>query len=179
MKAIIDIDNTLWNFTTIFYEALRTVNSEIPEPDKWSEYYFWKDYISDKNVYKIIDEIQNNQEMYTPFKDASKFLEFLVFEKGYYTIIASHRSLESRQNTFRWLRKNRLSFNELYVSYDKTILFEKDCIVVDDSPFVLEKAKEKVSFSVGIEYPWNRDRGFTLFNNLSEIQKCLKERRDG
>ena len=34
--AIIDIDNTLWQFCDAFYEELRKINKNFPTPDNWT-----------------------------------------------------------------------------------------------------------------------------------------------
>jgi len=36
--------------------------------------------------------------------------------------------------TERWLRKHELVFDELHLSFDKTVLFDKAAVVVDDAP---------------------------------------------
>ncbi len=93
LTAVIDIDNTLWDFAGVFYEKIIKINPNIPEPALWDSYYFWRNYVSEEQVIQAIEEIHTNQEMYSPFSEASDFLAFLVIEKGCRIIIASHRDL--------------------------------------------------------------------------------------
>jgi len=45
--AVIDIDNTLWQFCDAFYEELRKINSHFPTPDKWTAFDIWEGYCSE------------------------------------------------------------------------------------------------------------------------------------
>jgi hypothetical protein len=79
---------------------------------------------------------------------------------------------ETRQPTERWLARHGLPYHELHLSLDKTVLFPKADIVVDDSPLTLEKAIESGALGAGLLFPWNRayaSNGFRLFQNLNEV----------
>ncbi len=172
--AVVDIDNILWDFARVFYEKLKKINPDIPEPALWNEFYMWWNYnIPHLAARQIVEEIHTNQEMYSPFLDASDFLEFLVFQKNYYVIIASHRDVKHYDSTFRWLRKNRLYFNELFISYDKTVLFESGRLVIDDHPKTLEKAIEKGCIPMGLIYKWNEHINAHLFDSLTDMKKFI------
>lgn len=173
-KAIIDIDNTLWHFCGVLYEQLKTIAPAVPAPDHWVNWYFWMHYCSEDEFWAAINRIHLNQDddAYMPYDEAGEFLGILK-DHDFHITIASHRTAESFIQTKRWLRKHDLIFDELHCSPDKTLLFDESCfIVVDDSPFVLEKAVEKGVMASGLMFPWNRNNsnnGYRLFKTLNEV----------
>lgn len=182
MKAIVDIDNTLWDFASVLYLSLKNLNPLVPEPEYWTRWDFFKDYVSVEEFYKTIEEIHLRQDEFGTYDGAQEFLRGLK-KMGFTIIIASHRVKESERATVNWLEKNSLIYDDLHISYDKTVLFSDDAIVIDDSPFVLEKAKIRGLTCTGLIFPWNRGRGFLLFKNLKEITsfiektfECFKDR---
>lgn len=182
MRAIVDIDNTLWDFASVLYLSLKRLNPSVPAPESWTRWDFFKDYVSAEDFYNTIEGIHMRQDEFGAYDDARGFLTNLK-KLGFSIIIASHRVKESERPTLSWLRKNGLIFDELHISYDKSVLFSKDAIVIDDSPFVLGKAKSKGLLSMGLEFPWNREGGFLLFKNLREmgtyIEKVIQDRENG
>jgi len=170
--ALIDIDNTLWNFADALYERLAKVNPDVPLPDYWTHWDFWKPYFKPETFYSIVNEIHAEQDRYGVYPDAEEFLENL-YVHGYKIIIASHRSQESREATLKWLYKHKLIFHDLHLSYDKTVLFNKCCMVIDDAPHILEKAISQNLIATGLEFAWNRGNGFKLFKSLNEINEFL------
>jgi hypothetical protein len=173
-KAVIDIDNTLWNFCDALYGRLKTLNPFVPSIDDWVHWDFWTNYCSEDEFWAAINRIHLNQDddAYMPYDEAGEFLETLK-NHDFHIVVASHRTAESYSQTKRWLRKHDLIFDELHCSPDKTLLFDECCrIVVDDSPFVLEKAVEKGVIAAGLMFPWNKNNGnngYTLFNSLNEV----------
>ncbi|MBU4371657.1 MAG: hypothetical protein L6300_12890 [Syntrophaceae bacterium] len=172
--AIIDIDNTLWQFSDAFYLELKKFNNNFPTPDQWCTYDIWEGYCSVEDFITAINTIHHNQDndKYHPYPESQGFLSSLK-EHGFHIILASHRMKEMRQPTERWLARHRLPYDELHLSLDKTVLFPKADIVVDDSPLTLEKAIESGALGAGLSFPWNRDyasNGFRLFQNLNEVQ---------
>lgn len=171
--AIIDIDNTLWQFSDAFYLELKKVNRNFPAPDRWSNYDFWEGYCSDADFTAAINTIHHHQDndRYLPYPESRGFLTSLK-ENGFHVIIASHRVGETRQPTERWLARHGLPFDELHLSRDKTVLFSEACVVVDDAPPTLEKAIKSGALGAGLLFSWNRayaGRGFGLFENLNEV----------
>lgn len=171
--ALIDIDNTLWDFASVLYEEILKVNPFIPPPEQWHCWDFWRDYLLPRQFYSIIDKIHLKQDSYGVFSDAREFLEELKI-LNYKIIIASHRQPESRQATVAWLLKHKLPFDELHLSADKTVLFNCCSIVVDDSPHILERALKNNIVAAGLEFPWNRDNRFRLYKSLSEVKGFIK-----
>jgi hypothetical protein len=173
-KAVIDIDNTLWHFCDVLYEQLKAINQAMPSPAHWTHWDFWMHYCSEDKFFAAINHVHLNQDddRHLPYEEAKEFLETLR-EHDFYIVIASHRTTESYTQTKRWLSKYDLIFDELHLSSDKTALFNETChIVIDDSPFVLEKAIEKGIKVSGLSFPWNKasqNNGLKLFNNLNEV----------
>jgi hypothetical protein len=171
--AIIDIDNTLWQFSDAFYLELKKINNNFPTPDRWCTYDIWEGYCSAEDFIAAINTIHHNQDSdrYQPYPESKHFLASLR-EQGFHIVIASHRTPETSGPTERWLARHGLPFDELHLSLDKTVLFPTADVVVDDSPLTLEIAVESGALGAGLLFPWNRDyasNGFRLFQNLNEV----------
>ena len=179
--AIVDIDNTLWQFCDAFYEELRKVNKDFPTPDNWSRWDIWEGYCTEDVFYKAVNVIHASQDgdRYWPYPESKNFLETWARE-GYHITIASHRSPEFMPQTKRWLEKHGLVHNELHLSFDKTsLLNELTTVVVDDSPDVLKKAVENGALATGLLFPWNRaysGNGFRLCSDLDEVLEGIIRR---
>ena len=114
-----------------------------------------------------------DQDGFAPYPEASSFLSS-VKENGFYIIIASHREKGTLDATARWLRANKLAFDEIHLSYDKTVLFDDCWGVVDDSPFTLRKAQVAGIIGTGLRTPWNEYENYPLFDNLIQVLNFLK-----
>ena len=173
-KAIIDIDNTLWQFCDAFYVELAKLNSKFPSPDRWIDWDIWEGYCSKQDFYRAVNSVHANQDSnkYLPYPEAKDFLASLK-QNDYHITIASHRSPDHREPTERWLKKHGLQYDELHLSFQKTNLFNIFTdVVVDDAPQVLEKAVESGAKATGLLFPWNMeytDSGFRLYSSLNEI----------
>ena len=121
--AIIDIDNTLWQFCDAFYIELEKTNRNIPAPDRWSSPDFWQGYCSEAEIINAINFIHLNQDsgQYKPYVESRDFLSALR-KCDFHIILASHRLIETRRPTENWLKIHRLPYDELHLSSDKTIL---------------------------------------------------------
>ena len=53
-KIVVDIDNTLWDFAAVLYERMRVVSPGVTPPSEWSEFDFWKKYVSPRTFYTLI-----------------------------------------------------------------------------------------------------------------------------
>jgi FMN phosphatase YigB (HAD superfamily) len=173
-RIIIDIDNTLWDFASVFQERLKKIAPEIPPMSDW-EWDFYMEYISIEELYGIVNSIHKEQDVFEPYASATWFLTTLL-EKGYELIIASHRHENSREATENFLKKNDLPYTELHLSYNKAILFDSCIAIVDDNPHILDEAKQKGLVCAGLFFPWNKNSGHPLFDSLEKIlQFLLKE----
>lgn len=176
-RIIVDIDNTLWDFASVFYERLRKIAPAIPPMDVWN-WDFYKDHLSVEELYDVIEGIHKDQDLFQPFPSAKWFLESLLAE-GYSLIIASHRQNNSREATEHFLQKHNLLYAELHLCHDKTVLFDTSCALVDDAPILLDKAKQKGLICTGLRYPWNKHTEHPLFNSLEEVLEFLLKKLDG
>ena len=173
-KAIVDIDNTLWQFCDVFYEELRKINKDFPTTENWTHWDIWQGYCTEDDFYNAVNAIHFNQDSdkFQPYPEAQGFLETLK-QNGYHITIASHRSPEFITQTQGWLKKHGLVYDDIHLSYHKTQLINsKTDVVVDDSPHVLEKAVEYGALATGLLFPWNKayqNNGFRLLNNLDDI----------
>ena len=171
--AVVDIDNTLWQFCDAFYAELKKVNSGFPTVDKWDTWDFFVGYCTEEQFLAAVDAVHLRQDSdeHRPYPEAQGFLRHLK-QQGYRIVIASHRRKEMLGPTERWLRKHELVFDELHLSFDKTVLFRDAAVVVDDAPQTLEKAVASRAIGAGLLFPWNRayaGNGFGLFGNLNEV----------
>jgi len=139
--AIVDIDNTLWQFCDAFYAELKKVNSAFPTVERWDTWDFFVGYCTEEQFLAAVDAVHRRQDSdgHRPCPEAKGFLRSLR-EQGYRIVIASHRRKEMLGPTERWLRKHELVFDDLHLSFDMTVLFEDAVVVVDDAPQTLEKA---------------------------------------
>ena len=172
--AFVDIDNTLWQFCDVFYEELRQINPAFPSIENWTHWDLWEGYCTKQDFYKVVNNIHSRQDSddYRPYPEAGPFLSALK-EQGYHITIASHRSPEFMTQTERWLKKHGLFYDDIHLSYRKTMIISSETgVVVDDAPVVLEAAVDKGVFATGLLFPWNRaysNNGFRLCSNLDEV----------
>ena len=176
--AIIDIDNTLWQFCDAFYAELKKVNSEFPRVERWNTWDFFVPYCTEGQFLAAVDavHIRQDSDEHRPYPEAKGFLASLK-DQGYRIVIASHRRKEMQGPTERWLRKHGLEYDDLHLSFDKTVLFDRAAVVVDDAPQALEKAVAHKAIGAGLLFPWNRayaGNGFGLFQNLDEVMMYIK-----
>ncbi len=178
--AVIDIDNTLWQFCDAFYEELKKVNPAFPRVEQWTTWDFFRPYCAEKQFLAAVDAVhrQQDSDRYQPYPEAKGFLLSLKGE-GYRLVIASHRRPEMQGPTERWLRKHELEYDELHLSFDKSVLFGDAAVVVDDSPHTLEKAVALRAIGAGLLFPWNQayaGNGFGLFRDLNEVLGYIRKR---
>jgi hypothetical protein len=81
------------------------------------------------------------------------------------------------EETHRWLVKHELAFDEVHLSFDKTVLIDDNChVVVDDAPHILETAAKRGVTAAGLLFPWNRDsknNGYKLCTNFEGILRYI------
>lgn len=171
-KIIIDIDNTLWDLAPILYKKLSETRPDFPHHSEWHSWTFWNGLISAEALYRTIRDVHLEQDRYEPYSESRLFLERLK-KNGFYIVIASHREKETLASTLRWLAKNDLPFDEIHLSYDKSVLFEESWAIVDDSPVTLEKAKHAGIVRTGLKNPWNAHENHPLFGTLTEVYDYL------
>ncbi|HXW68278.1 MAG TPA: hypothetical protein VEJ88_01615 [Dissulfurispiraceae bacterium] len=179
--AIVDIDNTLWQFCDAFHKELKKISENFPPPKNWTNWDIWEGYCTEQEFYEAVNAVHLNQDSdkFQPYPEAKGFLSALK-QNNYHITIASHRSPEYMSPTTRWLKKHGLVYDDIHLSYHKTSLFNKGIdVVVDDAPQVLEKAVESGALATGLLFPWNRayrDNGFRLCSNLNEILDGILKR---
>jgi hypothetical protein len=170
-RIIVDIDNTLWDFAAVFYIRLKEIIPQIPPMTDW-KWDFHEEYMTEEELYRIVNDIHRIQDIFDPFPSAKWFLDTL-FMNGYNVVIASHRHENAREATEAFLKKHDLPYSELHLSYNKAILFDSSRAIVDDSPHLLVEAKKKGLICTGLIYPWNKNTDHPLFNSLEEISEFL------
>jgi len=167
-RIIVDIDNTLWYLAPELWVQLKKVNPRMPSPDHWATRESLEKYMSLKEFFRVLKSVHMQQEVYPPFPESRYFLRTLK-ERGFHIVIASHRSQDTYAPTVNWLNKYQLSFDEVHLSYDKSVLFSGSLALVDDSPMNLDKAVRAGLLGTGLIYSWNENSGHPLFKNLIEV----------
>ena len=174
-RIVIDIDNTLWDLAPVLYERLCAASPGFPHHSQWHSWSFWKGLIPAERLYRIIRDVHMEQDAFEPYGESRDFLERLR-TKGFRIIIASHRERETYASTRRWLQRYGLPFDQIHLSYDKTVLFDDCWAIVDDSPATLEKARQSGIIRAGLKNPWNESEDHPLFADLGEIYAYLESR---
>jgi len=181
LTAIVDIDNTLWQFCDAFFEELQKINPAFPRVEAWTTWNFFEGFCTEEQFMAAVDAVHIRQDSdgFRPYPEAKGFLQSLK-EQGCHVIIASHRRSEMRKPTEQWLARHGLEHDELHLSFDKSVLFKDAAVVVDDAPHTLEKAVASRAIGAGLLFPWNRQfagNGFDLFNNLNDVMHYIKRRQ--
>lgn len=176
-KIIIDIDDTLWDFISVFYKRMEKACPDIDIPTDWHELLFWMRHASPETLPNAVSIMRSihREDQFSPFPEAKHFLTSLK-DRGFHITIASHRDQEASDATTKWLVRNNLIFDDLHLSKDKTVLFNDCWAVVDDSPMILRKAQKAGIIGVGLKTQWNEQEDCLLFNDLMEILRYLDER---
>ena len=177
MISMVDVDNILYDFSLPCYKEMCLINPNTPIPDKWDNWDIFDKYVEKESMIIGFNHVHMRQREFKPFSYARELLQYL-HDRGP-VVIASNRCIASYDALEDWLRFNFLPHDLIHVSYDKTELFDimKIGLVVDDNPFTLQKAMDLGIKGVGLEYPWNKGMGFTLFENLQDMLSYLKEER--
>ena len=167
-RIIVDIDNTLWDLSPVLWEHLKALNPKMPEPSEWNDWDFWENYVNIKDLYQVLEDIHMQQDQHLPYPESKHFLQALK-ERGFHIVIASHRRKRTYAATLKWLKQNDLSFDEIHLSHDKSVLLPESWGIVDDSPVTLDKAASAGIVRTGLSNPWNRNSAHPLFGNLFEV----------
>lgn len=175
--AVLDVDSILWPFDKVIYNLLVKDYPQIKSPKYWDIWQFYNKYnIAEEDFYRVVNEIHENQEKYKPFPFASEFSKIL--KKNYYVIIASNRIPKYRKSLKRWLDKNNIVYDRLYVNLNKHPLYKKAFIAIDDGPYNLIKADEEGCIACGVLCPWNKflEEKFLLSRGLKRLSNLLRKR---
>jgi 5'(3')-deoxyribonucleotidase len=157
--ALIDVDNTLCDFATPLYNELIQTHPDIPIVSEWHNWRFWKDHMEPKDFYNAVNVVQGDSRLWEVIEGASELLYRLRTQ--YLIIIASHRANtpQTHIQLMDWLYRNDLPYHQIYLSYDKTVLFPQVDFIVDDSPSILRKAAAYYGNNrcvFGLKFPWNK-----------------------
>ena len=185
--AIVDVDETLWPFHDALENTARDLGVKIP---KRKDCTYWNSvfqYAGECEVVKVFDTVHSQQCSYKPYSDAEAFLKFMATR--FHVIIASHRKPTYRIELVDWMNTNKLPYNEIVVTSDKTALFNNNPrveVVVDDRDQTIIDACKRGKVGIGLRKPWNMNAtyttmvkgqervvGLTLFESLTEIADFL------
>ncbi|HPE06210.1 MAG TPA: hypothetical protein PLW50_00660 [Smithellaceae bacterium] len=183
---IVDVDETLWAFNDALRECAESHGYKFPTRAQCTEWGSIYKYIPKPEAIKLFDEVHEHQLDFAPFPDAREFLD--TVRKQFYVIVASHRDPSGMSVLKEWLDKYNLYYDDVFVGFDKTVLFKDPnvAVVVDDRDETLIIAKEHGLIAVGLRRPWNEhsfsvythyDKSFEvpllLYDNLMQIADFL------
>jgi FMN phosphatase YigB (HAD superfamily) len=174
LRTIIDVDSTLYDFSTPLYQEVIKAAPNFPTPDKWDRWEIETfGFLTRKQLQPIFDKVQSEIEIYPPFVESKALLNYL--SKYSEIIIATHRSPKFKVQLLNWLDKHNLPYDDLYVGYDKTTLFNDAHMIIDDAPHTLRKAKEYGILGMALRYPWNDSKDLLLFDTMLEMISYLRK----
>jgi len=171
--AMVDVDNTFFDFATPLYEMMVKDGIDIPSPEHWNKWdYFYPEYMTSKVAHEYFNNVHSHQLEYKPFEDARVFLESLINTRK--VIVVSHRRPHQCAELKKWLIENGLPFDMVECSTDKTKMFNRAIfdVVIDDCPMTLTAAYDAGIAAYGLTRPWNVgcNEG-VLLPTLTEIGK--------
>jgi hypothetical protein len=171
--AMVDVDNTLFDFATPLYEMFKKDGINIPPVESWNKWdYFYPEYMTSKVAHEYFNNVHSHQLEYEPFEDARAFLENLI--KTRKVVVVSHRRPCQCEELKKWLEINNLPFDEVECASDKTKMFGSNIFdaVIDDCPMTLTAAKNAGIAGYGLIRPWNVGcKDGILLPTLTEIGK--------
>jgi uncharacterized HAD superfamily protein len=156
--AIVDIDATLWALDPPWWDELKKIHPECPQPGTNGDWDFFLSHMTIEEALKAAKAVHMEQYKYKPFAHASAMVRFLRSE-GWYVIIASHRHEDTCGATVRWLSQNNIPFDDLFIAEKgKETLFDKYEVMlfIDDSPKSIQKALDKGINCFTIKYSYNQ-----------------------
>jgi HAD superfamily hydrolase (TIGR01509 family) len=172
-RALVDVDNTLFDFATPLYKIFLKSGINIPSPQNWNTWdYFYPEFMTSKVAHEHFDMVHLHQLEYKPFNDARAFLENLIKDRA--VVIVSHRRSHQCNELRKWFDVNDLPYDVVECSNDKTKMFNKNVfdVVIDDCPRTLEAAYNAGIKCYGLQRPWNADCKYgKLLPTLTEIGK--------
>ena len=173
MKAVIDVDNTICEYSFVLYDELNKINKRIPLPIDWNDWNFYKGIITDEEFYRAADLAQDRIMECGVVPGAAEFL-LALSSLGYEIVIASHRQNENRVLLEKWLTKGGIPYDSIHISFDKSVLFDDNSVrlVVEDSPVVIKESCKRGIITIGIRRPWNRhlkEKNLFMVNNFVSI----------
>lgn len=170
-QIIVDVDNTIADFAPIFQEELQRVCPKIPNCDKWTSWNFYNKYISNNMFYDAAHAAQMRIMETDPLPGACEMLQ--AIPDNYRICIASHRKQESLDTLIEWLNLHDMTWTDIHVSHDKSIIFSKDTIlIIDDCPTTMQAGLDFGFKAAGLEFPWNvcmRGTGAYLGKTMDEV----------
>ena len=158
MRIAIDIDSTLHHYWDRLSDAARRrFGIDLP----YEEQFTWGiTRLKPEQLQLCIEETHSEAAIMAgePYPGAVETVNAWA-EAGHFIHITSHRAEACHEATTRWLEQIGLRFDEVYCSYDKVSRcaeLEID-VLIDDSPFNIQRALDTGITPATIVHPWNED----------------------
>jgi beta-phosphoglucomutase-like phosphatase (HAD superfamily) len=170
-QVIVDVDNTIANFAPIFQEELQRVCPKIPNCDKWTTWNFYNDYMPSNLFHDAAHAAQMRIMETQPLPGAREMLA--AIPDNYRICIASHRKRESLDMLIDWLNVYDMTWTDIHVSNDKSVIFDNDTVmIIDDCPATMQAGMDFGFKAASLELPWNicmRGTGAFLGKTMGEV----------
>lgn len=178
MKAILDVDGTLWDFHNPLIKNLHYHFPRMPTklPTEWD---WFKEYMTNEEFSNVVFDTHVEQVGYIAFPGADLLLKILN-EKNIEVIIASNRDNALIYRLAKWLSTNKIGpIDGIYAGRDKHFLIGRGDLVIDDNPNTIKYASSIVAGSLCLKWPWNAcvsDLPYVArFDGLYDMAKWIDE----
>jgi hypothetical protein len=175
-KIIVDVDNILADFSPILYEELKKRCKTVPEPEKWTNWDFYKAHVEKNTFYEAVNAAQMRILETKPVPGAEKLMKFLHQHAS--VTLASHRKSESEDSLVKWLKQHCIECEHIDISFDKTRLFNDHYVlIIDDSPDTMKIALDHGLHATSPRYPWNEcmeGTGAFIGDTMEDVQNYVK-----
>jgi hypothetical protein len=169
--VLLDVDNTLFDFSIPWYLEIQKVYHGFPDPHRWNRWDLTTfNFFGKQSMYKFIDAVHARQLDFYPYTQSSFLTQVLM--QNYYVVIATHRSKKYESILWQWLDRWKITFDEISCSDNKMSLCNDYNVklIIDDSPVVLSQAEEIGVEAFGLSFPWNKGH-----NTFESIDKIIEE----
>lgn len=174
---IVDVDNTLADFSPVFYQELKKRCPAIPKCSEWTSWDFYTSYISKELFYDSAHAAQMRIMETEPLTGAKRMLD-TVANYGH-VVIASHRKQESFDLLVDWLVLHDMAWDDIHISHDKRTIFNTDTVlIIDDCPATMQAGMDFGFRAASRVFPWNecmRGTGAFLGESLYDVMVYARE----
>lgn len=155
-RAILDVDNTLWDLMAPVHELLDMLHG----PFKWGVVDQWnhhRDFVTDEQFYSAVASCHASQITYSAFRGAALLFDSLD-KTGWEVVVASVRAPQRAASLIEWLDHCGLGpYTGVYSGADKHFLIRTGDLVIDDNPETIIYAGRAGAQAISLIYPYNRE----------------------
>jgi len=169
MKIGIDIDGICRDMVTPAIQIYKKDYDEFSDItyNKWTKWAMKDNLPKVEKDYEFFYKYAKQLFLFAPMYDNVKFTLNEIKHSGHTIAIVTHQLPGLEKYTLNWLRKNRLPYDSLHFTKDKSIV--KLDLLVDDGIHNLEKVQHPLC----LDRPWNQEYKGPRIKSLEEMLKYL------